>query len=69
MQTPYRQSSTQTCGRLVPLWASADTTNIAERVFEDLRTEPHVYLLPDYEDAESAREVLDDFWQTCSPRC
>ncbi len=44
-------------------WATRDdTTNIAERVFEDLRTEPHVYLLPDYEDAESAREVLDDFW-------
>ena len=37
-------------------------TNIAERVFEDLRTAPHVYLLPEYEDAESEREVLEDFW-------
>ena len=44
-------------------WAKQDdTTNIAERVFEDLRTAPHVYLLPEYEDAESEREVLEDFW-------
>ena len=44
-------------------WAKHDdTTDIAERVFEDLRTAPHVYLLPDVEDAESEREVLDDFW-------
>jgi hypothetical protein len=44
-------------------WANLDdTTNIAERVFENLRTVPHVYLLPDYEDAESEREVLEDFW-------
>ena len=29
-------------------WAKQDdTTNIAERVFEDLRTAPHVYLLPE----------------------
>ena len=39
-------------------WARHDdTTDIAERVFEDLRTAPHVYLLPDFEDAESAREA------------
>lgn len=44
-------------------WAKHDdTTNIAERVFEDLRTAPHVYLLPEYEDAESEREVVEDFW-------
>ena len=44
-------------------WAKLDdTTNIAERVFEDLRTVPHVYLLPEYEDAEAEREVLEDFW-------
>ena len=44
-------------------WAKQDdTANIAERVFEDLRTAPHVYLLPEYEDAESEREVLEDFW-------
>ena len=44
-------------------WANLDdTTNVAERVFENLRTVPHVYLLPDYEDAESEREVLEDFW-------
>ena len=37
-------------------WAKHDdTTDIAERVFEDLRTAPHVYLLPDFEDAESER--------------
>ena len=43
-------------------WAKQDDiTDIAERVFDDLRTAPHVYLLPEYEDAESEREVLDDF--------
>ena len=44
-------------------WAKQDdTTDIAERVFEDLRTAPHVYLVAEYEDAASADEVLDDFW-------
>ncbi len=39
-------------------WARHDdTTDIAERVFEDLRTAPHVYLLPEFKDAESAREA------------
>ena len=39
-----------------------DTTDIAEQVFEDLRRAPHVYLLPEYGDADSEREILDDFW-------
>ena len=44
-------------------WAKHDdTTGIPERVFEDLRTAPHVYLWPEYEDAESEREGLTDFW-------
>ena len=44
-------------------WAKQDdTTGVAERVFEDLRTAPHEYLLPEYEDAESEHEVLEDFW-------
>ena len=44
-------------------WAKQDdTTGVAERVFEDLETAPHVYLLPEYEDAESAHEVLEDCW-------
>ena len=44
-------------------WAKHDDTiNIAERVFENLRTMLNVYLLPEYEDAESEHEVLEDFW-------
>ena len=44
-------------------WAKRDdTTDIAEQVFEDLRRAPHVYLLPEYGDADSEREILDDFW-------
>ena len=44
-------------------WAKRDdTTHIADDVIEDLRKAPHVYLLPEYEDAESEREVLEDFW-------
>ena len=30
--------------------------------FEDLRRAPHVYLLPEYGDADSEREILDDCW-------
>ena len=44
-------------------WAKRDdTTDITEQVFEDLRRAPHVYLLPEYGDADSDREILDDFW-------
>ena len=44
-------------------WAKRDdTTDIAEQVFEDLRRAPHVYLWPEYGDADSEREILDDFW-------
>ena len=35
---------------------------MAEAVFESLREEPHVYLLPDYEDPASQKEVLEDYW-------
>ena len=49
--------------RLYLAWAKRDdTTDIAEQVFEDLRRAPHVYLLPEYGDADSEREILDDFW-------
>ncbi len=44
-------------------WAKQDdTTSVAEDVFESLRNEPHVYLLPEYVDAASQKEVLEDFW-------
>ncbi len=39
-----------------------DTTGVAEALFESLRREPQVYLLPTYDDPTSRNEVLDDFW-------
>ncbi len=39
-----------------------DTTGVAEAVFESLRRQPHVYLLPTYDDPTSQNEVLEDFW-------
>ena len=30
--------------------------------FDLCRRAPHVYLLPEYGDADSEREILDDFW-------
>ena len=27
-----------------------------------MRRAPHVYLLPEYGNADSEREILDDFW-------
>ena len=39
-----------------------DDTGVAESVFETMRSAPHVYLLPECEDPESERDVLEDFW-------
>ncbi|MHC4515544.1 MAG: hypothetical protein ACYS5W_17845 [Planctomycetota bacterium] len=35
---------------------------MAEALFESLRREPHVYLVPTYDDPVSRNEVLEDFW-------
>ena len=44
-------------------WAKRDDdSGVAERVFETMRREPHVYLLPEYENPESERAVLEHFW-------
>ncbi len=44
-------------------WAKGDDAEgFAELVFENLRREPHVYLLPEYEDPTSQQEVLEEFW-------
>ena len=39
-----------------------DDQGLAESVFETLRKEPTIYLLPEYEDPSSQREVLEEFW-------
>ena len=39
-----------------------DTEGLAESVFETLRKEPTIYLLPESEDPSSQREVLEEFW-------
>ena len=39
-----------------------DSEGLAESVFETLRTEPHVYLLPEYVDPTSRKEILEDYW-------
>ncbi len=44
-------------------WAKGDDAEgLAELVFENLRREPHVYLLPEYEDPASQQEVLKECW-------
>ena len=44
-------------------WAKGDDAEgLAELVFENLRREPHVYLLPEYEDPTAQQEVLEEFW-------
>jgi hypothetical protein len=44
-------------------WARRDDAEgLAESVFETLRKEPTAYLLPEYEDPSSEREVLEEFW-------
>lgn len=43
-------------------WTKRDNAEgLAESVFEDLRKEPHVYLLPEYEDPTSQQKVLKEF--------
>ena len=44
-------------------WAKGDDAGeVADIVFENLRSEPHVYLLPEYEGPTSQQEVLEEFW-------
>ena len=44
-------------------WAKRDDAEaLAESVFENLRREPHVYLLPEYEDPALQQEVLEEIW-------
>ena len=44
-------------------WAKEDDDEgLAELVFENLREEPHVFLLPEYEDPTSQKEVLERSW-------
>lgn len=44
-------------------WARQhDPEGLAETVFELLREEPTVYLLPEWEDPETAERVLDRAW-------
>lgn len=44
-------------------WARRDDEEgLAEDVFETLRSEPSVYLLPGWEDPEEERLVLEEFW-------
>ena len=39
-----------------------DAEGLAELVFENLRNEPHVFLLPEYEDPTAQKEVLEQSW-------
>ena len=39
-----------------------DAEGLADTVFETLHTEPTVYLLPEYEDPSTQREVLEELW-------
>ncbi|MHC4339983.1 MAG: hypothetical protein ACYSX0_07200 [Planctomycetota bacterium] len=44
-------------------WAKTDDAEgLAESVFEDMRNEPQVCLLPEYADPRSQQEVLNEFW-------
>ena len=44
-------------------WTQRDEAEgLADTVFETLHTEPTVYLLPEYEDPSTQREVLEEFW-------
>ena len=44
-------------------WAKLDDgEGLAESVFDTLHEEPHIYLLPEYEDASSQQQVLEKFW-------
>lgn len=39
---------------------------LAESVFDTLHEEPHVYLIPEYEDTSSQQQVLEEFWPELS---
>ena len=39
-----------------------DADGLAESVFESLHEEPHIYLLPEWEDPSAQQEVLEEFW-------
>ena len=41
-----------------------DTEGLAESVFESLHEEPHIYLVPEWEDDSSQQQVLEEFWPT-----
>ena len=44
-------------------WAKRDDSGgVAEAVFETLRSDPNVYLLPEYNGPVGQQEVLEDFW-------
>ncbi len=44
-------------------WAKKDDAEgLTDSVFENLRSEPHVYLLPEYEDPTAQQEVLAESW-------
>ena len=44
-------------------WAKKDDAKeLADSVFENLRSEPHVYLLPEHEDPTAQQEVLAESW-------
>ena len=46
-----------------------DAEGLAELVFESLRREPHVYLLPEYEDPTSSERCWRSFGQPYSKPC
>ena len=51
-------------------WARRDDEEgLAESVFEGLRSEPTVYLVPEYEDPSSQQEVLGEFWPVLFEAC
>ncbi len=44
-------------------WARQDDPEgLADSVFKSLRGEPYVYLLPEWEEPEERRRILQDFW-------
>jgi hypothetical protein len=43
-----------------------DDQGLAESVFETLRKEPTIHLLPESEDPSSQREMLEEFWPDLS---
>ena len=39
-----------------------DETGVAEEVFKGMHEDPHVFLLPEYEDDEAQRMILESVW-------